>query len=87
LSGEAYNRFLAAIERHATLQVPAGQAIGDAPLADLGLDSMSTVGLLLDLEETFDLVFDERYLSAATFSTPRTLWEATAAMLAERAAS
>jgi acyl carrier protein len=43
-------------------------------LADLGLDSMSTVGLLVDLEESFDVQFPDEALVPETFSTTAELW-------------
>jgi len=46
----------------------------DDKLVDLGLDSMATVSLLLDLEETFSATIPDEVLTAETFATASTLW-------------
>lgn len=38
-------------------------------LATLGLDSMGSVGLIVDLEELFDIVIDDEELMFENFST------------------
>jgi acyl carrier protein len=44
--------------------------VGDQqPLADLGLDSMRSINLLLDLESTLGVVFPDEELTAANFHT------------------
>jgi len=50
---------------------PLARTIG---LADLGLDSMSTIGLLVDLEESFDVQFPDDALVPETFATTTSLW-------------
>ncbi|WP_433272778.1 phosphopantetheine-binding protein [Actinosynnema sp. CS-041913] len=47
---------------------------GSTVLAELGLDSMSTIGLLLDLEESFEVRFPDDALSPETFATASSLW-------------
>ncbi|WP_405160842.1 phosphopantetheine-binding protein [Nocardia sp. NBC_01499] len=47
----------------------------DLNLADHGLDSLATVSLLLDLEETFVVTIPDHLLSVTTFATPAGLWE------------
>ena len=42
-------------------------------LYELGLDSMTAVNLLLELEETYGVNFPEALLSEATFETPMAL--------------
>ncbi len=44
------------------------------PLAELGLDSLSTIGLLVDVEEAFSVQFPDEDLVAETFSTATALW-------------
>ena len=56
----------------------------DVPLADLGLDSLRAVNLVLDLEDTFDIEFPDSVLSEATFHTGAALQEALLALLAEQ---
>lgn len=48
----------------------------DDRLADLGLDSMGTVGLLVEAEDFFGVAFPDELLSATTFATPAALREA-----------
>jgi acyl carrier protein len=53
---------------------------GDAPieprasLPDLGLDSLATVALLVDLEEAFGIMIPDEDLGPDTFATPLGLW-------------
>jgi acyl carrier protein len=47
----------------------------EVALADLGLDSLGTVGLLVELEETFNVVIPDEFLSAEMFATPKSLWD------------
>ncbi|HEY3607472.1 MAG TPA: phosphopantetheine-binding protein [Pseudonocardiaceae bacterium] len=46
-----------------------------ASLYDLGLDSMGTIQLLLDLEETFGVTFPDDALKPVVFATPGRLWQ------------
>ena len=45
------------------------QVEDESLLADLGLDSMSALNLLLDIEEEFEVEFPQEYLTAEVFST------------------
>lgn len=54
-------------------------------LSALGLDSMALVSLLLDLEETFDFQIPDELLSARTFETATSLWDAIEPLLEARA--
>jgi acyl carrier protein len=47
---------------------------GDS-LYDLGLDSMGTIQLLLELEDTFGVTFPDEVLKPETFATPGALWQ------------
>lgn len=49
----------------------------DAVLRDLGMDSMSALNLMLDLEEEFDVQFPEELLTDETFRSAASLAEAT----------
>ncbi len=55
-------------------------------LVQLGLDSMTAVALLLDMEKTFDIRFPDEMLAEATFRTAGALKEAVQ-LLRERQAS
>ncbi|MEM5662573.1 phosphopantetheine-binding protein [Bacillus cereus] len=41
----------------------------------MGLDSLGSINLLLDIEEAYDIVIPDEYLTDETFSTANTLWE------------
>ncbi|MEO3973589.1 phosphopantetheine-binding protein [Streptomyces sp. CAU 1734] len=58
----------------------------DAALADLGLDSLATVGLLIAVEEAYSVQFPDLDLTAETFATPRTLWATVSRLRAEAGA-
>jgi acyl carrier protein len=45
-----------------------------ASLPDLGLDSLSTVALLVDIEETFGITIPDADLGPQTFATAEDLW-------------
>lgn len=50
----------------------------DTSLPDLGLDSMSTVGLLIDVEDLFGVRIPDEQLRGETFATPAALWSVVA---------
>lgn len=43
-------------------------------IADGGLDSLETVGLVVDLEEGFDIRIPDEDLSGSMFATAQTVW-------------
>lgn len=47
----------------------------DSSLADMGLDSLALVALLVDLESQFDVMFPDELLNQETFKTAGSLWE------------
>ena len=51
------------------------------PLADLGLDSLSTVSLLIGLEQNLCVVFPDEKLTAETFETAGVLWSVVVELL------
>jgi acyl carrier protein len=50
------------------------ELLPDQDLAALGLDSLAMVGLLLELEDSFDTSFPDEFLTAQTFATVGSLW-------------
>jgi acyl carrier protein len=48
----------------------------DTPLADYGLDSLTAVNIVVDLEQRFDVTFPDDRIMFAMFHTARTLWDA-----------
>ena len=64
------------IAAHARLLVPVDQLADDSDLYEAGLTSLSTVNLMLALEEHFDVEFEDRMLGRKTFGSIRSLSEA-----------
>jgi len=54
-------------------QTPLG---ADDVLADLGLDSLGTVTVLMELEDAYGVTFPDELLVPATFRTAGSLWSA-----------
>ncbi|MFC0436892.1 phosphopantetheine-binding protein [Kutzneria buriramensis] len=68
------------LARH--LPLAEGPVPGDAALSDLGLDSLGTVSLVMELEDSLDIAIPDELLVAETFHTAATLWAATSDLLA-----
>lgn len=47
----------------------------DVSLENLGLDSMSAMNLMFDIEDQFDVVFDESLMTPEVFKTAASLHE------------
>jgi acyl carrier protein len=67
-------RFLALVRRHLKLIDVTAELSLDASLDELGLDSQAALGLMLDLEEAFGVVFHDSMFTEETFATPEKLW-------------
>lgn len=61
------------LAEHARLPVDVAQLDDDADLYQAGLTSLSTVNLMLALEERFDIEFPDRMLGRRTFGSIRAL--------------
>lgn len=72
-------QFSAILRRHLRYAQPGEPLAPDAPLRDLGLDSMAAVTLMLDLEDEFGVTFPDSELTRRTFATPAALWAAISA--------
>lgn len=46
----------------------------DDNLKDLGLDSISSIQLLIEIEDTYDITISDDHLTDDTFSSLATLW-------------
>jgi acyl carrier protein len=64
------------ISEHARLPVDVSQLTDDSDLYQAGLTSLSTVNLMLALEEHFGVEFLDRMLGRRTFGSIRALSEA-----------
>jgi acyl carrier protein len=61
---------------------PGAEFDENEPLAAAGLDSMGMVGLMLNLEETFEFELPEEDMTVETFHSAATLWSAVSRHLA-----
>ena len=66
------------LAQHARLRLDAENLADDGDLYEAGLTSLSTVNLMLALEEHFDVEFSDRMLTRKTFSSIRSLSDAIA---------
>lgn len=66
------------LAEHARLPVAVDQLTDDSDLYQAGLTSLSTVNLMLALEEHFDVEFLDRMLGRKTFGSIRALAQAIA---------
>ncbi|HEY6362716.1 MAG TPA: phosphopantetheine-binding protein, partial [Vicinamibacterales bacterium] len=57
------------VARHIDGPATAGEIVDHQPLADLGLDSMRSINLLLELETEFGVVFPDEELTGENFRT------------------
>jgi acyl carrier protein len=73
--------FESALRAHLPGLEPSEHLNGEIQLIKYGLDSMSTVTLLLDLESAFDVQFPDEALVPETFETAALLWEQTRRLL------
>ena len=74
------------LAQHARLLVDASTLEEDSDLYQAGLTSLSTVNLMLALEEHFDVEFLDRMLGRKTFGSMRALNEAIAELKGESVA-
>lgn len=70
--------------RHVRFAQP-GEDWAAVRLVDLGLDSMSAIDLVLDIEDRLGIVFPDELLVAETFETAMTLQTVVASLKAEAA--
>jgi acyl carrier protein len=68
---------------HARLLVPVDQLEDRSDLYEAGLTSLSTVNLMLALEEHFDVEFTDKMLARKTFSSIQSLADAIATLRGE----
>jgi acyl carrier protein len=58
----------------------------DVPLADLGLDSLGTVRLVMAIEDGLRISIPDDLLIPETFATANTLWKVISGLLKEKTA-
>lgn len=69
-------KFESLLRQHLVLLAPDVPLTSESRLPDLGLDSLATVELLVQLEEYFNVYLPDELLTVETFATPSTLWRA-----------
>ena len=65
----------AVIAKHARLSVDANSLTQDSDLYEAGLTSLTTVNLMLAIEDTFNIEFPDKKLGRKTFESIRSLSE------------
>lgn len=73
---ESLAKLKAIIVTHLKRLDSADQLPEDAELASLGLDSMTAMNLLFDIEDQFSVAFDESLLTPEVFKSCRSLHNA-----------
>jgi acyl carrier protein len=73
------------VSTHGRLSVPVSDLADDSDLYNAGLTSLATVGLMLALEEGFDIEFPDSMLSRKTFASIASLTGAVEELSAQRA--
>lgn len=71
------------IAQHGRLAGPVDGLAGDSDLYDAGLTSLATVGVMLALEEHFDVEFPDAMLARKTFQSMNSIAAAVARLLGE----
>jgi acyl carrier protein len=69
IMNDAKAQVRAILARHGRLSVPADRLDDASDLHSAGLTSLATVGLMLALEECFEIEFPDALLSRKTFSS------------------
>jgi len=64
------------LEQHGRLSTPVAELAADSDLYNAGLTSLATVGLMLALEDEFDIEFPDAMLGRQTFSSIDAIQEA-----------
>ena len=73
------------VAQHGRLGVPISELQDDSDLHNAGLTSLATVGLMLALEDAFDIEFPDSMLSRKTFASIASLAAAVETLTGERA--
>jgi acyl carrier protein len=76
MSPEWTGAFEKVLREHLPLLAPDHPLTSGAKLAQLGLDSLGTVQLLISLEDEFQVSIPDEMLTPAVFATPDAIWAA-----------
>lgn len=80
-------RFAALIREARPSQVRNEELDLDVTMANLGIDSLSIVHLIVRIEDEFEIVFPRGLLVPRVFTSPATLWAALSEFLAAQASA
>ena len=72
------------VAQHGRLAIEVAELTDDSDLYDAGLTSLATVGLMLALEDEFDIEFPDAMLSRRTFASIASLAAAVEALTGDR---
>lgn len=72
------------IRRNVPYLDQAKELLPEQDFREVGLDSLSTVRLLIDLEATFSVQFPDEHVTADTFKTAESLWRVVSSLVAEQ---
>jgi acyl carrier protein len=76
MESEGKYRYSKVLERHLSRTHPDEPIDGDRSFLYYGVDSATVILLLLDVEQEFSVTFPDDVLTAETFFSPKTLWDA-----------
>lgn len=79
----SFEQIRALVLQHARLSCEPEKVTPDANLYELGLTSLTTVNLMLAVEEHFDIEFPQRMLGRKTFESIRALSESLESLRSE----
>jgi acyl carrier protein len=80
------HRIAVVVGQHVKPSLGAGAVPADVPLAQLGLDSLATINLVLALEDVLGISFPEDTLTPATFRSVASIRDAVARLARHAAA-
>jgi acyl carrier protein len=80
MSSQVSTQIRNVLREHAGLAVEVESLTDDASLFDAGLSSMSTVNVMLALEDAFEVEFPESMLSRKTFESVQAIAEAVSSL-------
>jgi acyl carrier protein len=75
-------RFAALVQQARPSHGRSGDLDFDATMANLGIDSLAIVNLIVQIEDEFEIVFPRGLLLPRVFTSPTTLWSALSEFLA-----
>ncbi len=80
MSSQVTTQIRDVLREHAGLAIDFDGLSNDSSLFDAGLSSMSTVNVMLALEDAFDVEFPESMLSRKTFESVQSIAEAVSSL-------